>query len=48
MMVEHLRLAEQGLGEAQSAAGIAGQEHALGEGRGRVKVEGLGAHARER
>jgi hypothetical protein len=46
-MVEHPRFGEEGLGQAQCPAGIAGQKHALGE-RGRwLQVDGIAAHARQ-
>jgi hypothetical protein len=39
-VVEHPRLGEERLGEQQGAPRVAGQQHALGERRGRVKVDG--------
>ena len=40
VVVEHLRLVEQRLGQQQRAARVAGQQHALGQRRGRVQVDG--------
>jgi hypothetical protein len=34
MVVEHARLGEQRLGEGKGAAGVTGQQNALGEGGG--------------
>ena len=43
--VEHLhRRRQQVLGEAQRAPGVAGQQHALGDGRVRPEVDGSGRH----
>ena len=39
VVVEHARLDEQRLRERERAPGIAGQQHALGERRGRVQVD---------
>ena len=39
-VVEHARLLQDRLGHEQRAAGVAGQQDTLGQGRGRAQVDG--------
>ena len=48
VVVEHARLDEQRLRQRERAPGIAGQQHALGERRGRVQVDGVAVRHRRR
>ncbi len=44
MVVEHPRPVDQLLGEAERAAGVAGQQHALGDGLVRLEDHGCMRH----